>query len=152
MVHPYRDLYPNARAAPLATPSADESGLKLQVHQDLQAGVAYGVLLDFDANQSIVDQGNGSYSLKPVIRTVETAISGSIKGKLNPGVAGAVTVVSGGVSYSSQVNATGDFIIKGLPAGTYSLTIVPVAPHNTVTMNNIVVTVGNTTNVGIINV
>ncbi|MGZ3899229.1 MAG: DUF4382 domain-containing protein [Bacteroidia bacterium] len=149
---PGNTVVKNGVTYPLATPSADESGLKLQVHQDLQAGVAYGVLLDFDANQSIVDQGNGSYSLKPVIRTVETAISGSIKGKLNPGVAGAVTVVSGGVSYSSQVNATGDFIIKGLPAGTYSLTIVPVAPHNTVTMNNIVVTVGNTTNVGIINV
>jgi hypothetical protein len=34
---------------------------------------------DFD-NKSIVKLGNGGYKLKPVIRTVETAISGAIKG------------------------------------------------------------------------
>jgi hypothetical protein len=135
----------------LNTPSAEESGLKLQVHQDLEAGVAYSVLLDFDANQSIVENGNGSYSLKPVIRTIETALSGSIRGKINPAVPCAVTAVSGGASYSSQVNATGDFIVKGLPAGTYSLTLNPAAPYNTAGVGNVVVTVGNSTNVGTIN-
>jgi hypothetical protein len=34
----------------------------------------YHVLLDFDANKSIVKLGNGGYKLKPVIRTVETAM------------------------------------------------------------------------------
>src|SRR6478609_338584 len=58
---------------PLSTPSAEQSGLKLQVHQTLQAGVLFHVLLDFDANQSIVDEGNGSYKLKPVIRTIVAA-------------------------------------------------------------------------------
>src|ERR1017187_426348 len=52
---------------PLSTPSAQQSGLKLQVHQTFQAGVAYEMLLDFDPNQSIVVQGNGTYQLKPVI-------------------------------------------------------------------------------------
>jgi len=137
---------------PLTTPSAQQSGLKLQVHQDLQAGVAYEVLLDFDANQSIVDEGNGKYSLKPVIRTIETAISGAIKGKINPAVNAAVTASSGGNSYSSSVNVNGEFILQGLPPGTYTLTVIPVAPYNTVTVTNITVTIGNTTNAGIINV
>jgi hypothetical protein len=44
----------------------------------------YTVLLDFDANKSIVKQGNGTYSLKPVIRTIEQAISGAVKGKITP--------------------------------------------------------------------
>src|SRR5688572_19475173 len=52
---------------PLTIPSGSESGLKIQVHQTLQAGVAYEVLLDFDANQSVVLNGNGGYHLKPVI-------------------------------------------------------------------------------------
>jgi hypothetical protein len=39
---------------------------------------------DFDANKSIVKLGNGGYKLKPVIRTVETAISGAIKGTITP--------------------------------------------------------------------
>src|SRR4051812_29619923 len=64
---------------PLTVPSGSESGLKLQVHQTLEAGVAYYVLLDFDANQSVVESGNGEYHLKPVIRTTESALSGSIK-------------------------------------------------------------------------
>ena len=59
---------------PLSTPSADQSGLKLQVHQALEAGVLYTVLLDFDANKSVVVTGNNTYKLKPVIRTIETAI------------------------------------------------------------------------------
>lgn len=63
---------------PLSTPSAEQSGLKLQVHQTLVSGVTYSILLDFDANQSIVETGNGTYKLKPVIRTIDTAISGSI--------------------------------------------------------------------------
>jgi hypothetical protein len=54
-------------------PSAEQSGLKLQVNQTLQEGIMYHVLLDFDANKSIVKLGNGGYKLKPVIRTVETA-------------------------------------------------------------------------------
>jgi hypothetical protein len=137
---------------PLATPSAQQSGLKLQVHQTLQAGVAYSVLLDFDANQSVVDQGNGSYSLKPVIRTIENAISGSIKGKISPAASATVTASAGGISYSTVVDANGEFILQGLPAGTYSLTITPVSPYTTVNMTNITVTVGNTTNVGLINV
>jgi hypothetical protein len=38
----------------------------------------YHVLLDFDANKSIVNLGNGGYKLKPIIRTAG-AISGAIK-------------------------------------------------------------------------
>jgi len=138
---------------PLATPSAQQSGLKLQVHQQLQPGVAYYVLLDFDANQSIVNEGNGSYSLKPVIRTVETALSGSIKGRISPsGVAVSITATSGGLSYSSVANANGDFVIAGLPAGTYTVSILPASPYAPVTINNVVVTVGSVTNVGVVNI
>lgn len=138
---------------PLKTPSAQQSGLKLQVHQDLQAGVAYYVLLDFDAAQSIVEHGNGDYSLKPVIRTIEAALSGSIKGKVSqPGVLTTVTATSGSQSYSTVVNANGEFIISGLPPGTYTLSVNPVLPFNSVTLNNISVTTGVTTNVGVINI
>ena len=37
---------------PLSTPSAEQSGLKLQVNQSLKEGILYSVLLDFDANKS----------------------------------------------------------------------------------------------------
>lgn len=137
---------------PLATPSADQSGLKLQVHQKLEAGVAYSILLDFDANQSVVKTGNGSYKLKPVIRTVDSAISGSIKGQVSPVAAGAmITATYNGVDYSSSTDANGYFVIKGLPPGTYEVKITPAAPYVEVTKSNIVVNVGVTTNIGLIN-
>lgn len=136
---------------PLKTPSAQQSGLKLNVHHTLQPGVDYYVLLDFDAAQSIVENGNGDYSLKPVIRTIETALTGSIRGKISqPGVAATVTASTGAASYSSVVNANGDFVISGLPAGSYSLTVTPVLPYATVSLTNVAVAVGASTNVGII--
>lgn len=137
---------------PLSTPSAQQSGLKLQVHQNLQPGVAYNVLLDFDANQSIVLEGNGSYSLKPVIRTVEVALSGSVNGHVNPpGVLASVVATSGSNSYSSMVNANGDFMIPGLPAGIYTITVNPAAPYNPVVVTSVVVVTGSSTNIGTIN-
>ena len=51
----------------LETPSAQTSGLKIQVHAELQADMSYKVLLNFDADNSIIKTGNGKYKLKPVI-------------------------------------------------------------------------------------
>ena len=136
---------------PLSTPSAEQSGLKLQVHQTLEGGVEYSILLDFDANQSIVKTGNGVYKLKPVIRTIQTAISGSIKGKISPiGSLDIVTATSVLASYSSVVNAKGDFMIKGLPAGIYSVTITPLLPALPFIQTNVTVTTGVSTDIGTI--
>ncbi|WP_341900558.1 DUF4382 domain-containing protein [Fluviicola taffensis] len=55
---------------PLATPSAQQSGLKINLNTDFAPNSTYEVLIDFDANSSIVTQGNGSYSLKPVIKVL----------------------------------------------------------------------------------
>jgi hypothetical protein len=149
---PNNSVVINNVSYPLSTPSADQTGLKLQVHQTLLAGVLYKVLLDFDANQSIVDQGNGTYKLKPVIRTIETAISGSIKGKISPagGLAFVTAVSATNIIYSSNVTVTGDFLLAGLPAGTYSVTVTPALPAIPVIQNNITVTTGVTTNIGTI--
>ena len=150
---PNNSVFTGSVTYPLSTPSAQQSGLKLQVHQTLQAGVAYYVLLDFDANQSIVSDGNGGYSLKPVIRTIETAMSGAIQGKLShPGVMANITATSGGNSYSTVPDSNGNFILKGLPAGTYSVSISPMPPYNSVTLNNVNVTIGNTTTLGIVTI
>lgn len=137
---------------PLSTPSAQQSGLKLQVHETLEAGVVYTILLDFDANKSIVNQGNGNYSLKPVIRTIQTAISGSIKGKITPEGTNAVVTVTDeqGESYTSNASDTGGFIVKGLPEGIYTLVITPESPYLEYIKESIIVTIGNTSDVGTI--
>lgn len=55
---------------PLQTPSAQMSGLKINLNKVLNPDSINNVLLDFDAAQSIVDHGNGTYSLKPVLRVL----------------------------------------------------------------------------------
>src|SRR3970040_1729013 len=69
---------------PLSTTSAEQSGLKLKVQQTLLADIQNEILLDFDANASVVKTGNGTYKLKPVVRTGVTAISGNIKERITP--------------------------------------------------------------------
>lgn len=54
----------------LSTPSAQQSGLKIKVNQKVKAGQDYVWTIDFDAAQSIVQQGNGNYQLKPVLRLI----------------------------------------------------------------------------------
>ena len=137
---------------PLATPSAQQSGLKLQVHKDLAAGVAYALLLDFDAHQSIVDMGNGNYSLKPVIRVVEQAISGAIKGTIDPSsLICSVTASEGNNQYSTYSDSTGGFLLMGIPAGTYDLTVSPDPPLLPQTINGVVVVNGQITDSGTFN-
>lgn len=52
----------------LATPSAQMTGLKFNVNSILAPNQLYALTIDFVANESIVEQGNGTYSLKPVIK------------------------------------------------------------------------------------
>lgn len=64
---------------PLNTPSAQQSGLKLQVNKILEAGKTYEFLLDFDVEHSVVKAGNsGIYNLHPVIRVSTKENTGSI--------------------------------------------------------------------------
>lgn len=135
---------------PLSTPSAMQSGLKLQVNQTFEAGVSYTILLDFDASQSIVLSGNNEYQLKPVIRTIDAAISGSIKGSVTPvGSIATVTAKSNGLTYSSVTNSSGMFLIAGLPVGSYDITITPVLPLIPITITGKTVAIGASTDLGI---
>jgi hypothetical protein len=52
---------------PLELSSEDESGLKLNVHQELHDNTNYLIVFDFDASKSILENNNGSYRLKPVL-------------------------------------------------------------------------------------
>lgn len=137
---------------PLSTPSAEQSGLKLLVHQTLQADIQNTILIDFDANKSIVLNGNGTYILKPVLRTIVTATSGIIKGAITP--VGTMAVISAtsstGVEYTSNANDLGQFQILGLPPGTYTITITPASPLLPVTLMDVTVEAGITTDLGVV--
>lgn len=147
---PNNSVIVNGETFPLSTPSAMQSGLKLQIHQNFEAGVSYSILLDFDANKSIVSTG-GTYQLKPVIRTINSAINGSIKGNITPvGFIAVVTATSGTETYTSVTNDNGYFLVAGLPAGTYAVTVTPALPLLPLTIPGKVVVAGASTNLGLI--
>lgn len=115
---------------PLNTPSAQQSGLKLNVNQTLMAGATYDFLLDLDVAHSIVVQAgtSGNYNLHPVVKVSTSATSGVIKGTIaNIAVAKQVlvSVVVGTETVSAYANAEGVFQLNGIPAGTYIVTLTP---------------------------
>ncbi|MDW3649042.1 MAG: DUF4382 domain-containing protein [Bacteroidia bacterium] len=55
---------------PMDTPSAQQSGLKINLNRMMGQDSLNSVLLDFDAAESVVEKGNGTYSLKPVIKVL----------------------------------------------------------------------------------
>ncbi len=108
---------------PLDTPSAQQSGLKIQVNETLEPGILYEFMLDFDVDKSIVAQGNGGFNLKPVIRATTAAESGAISGTVIPlGGLVMVTATNGIDEISSYTNLAGEFLLSGVPDGVYSVT------------------------------
>ena len=121
---------------PLNTPSAQQSGLKLNLNEELEGGFSYTFILDWIVSESIVKAGNsGNYNLKPVIKVNAEVNSGSINGvvkELNevdqdlqamPNIVVQVFNSSNEFVTDSQTNDLGEFLIQGLDAGDYILKI-----------------------------
>ncbi|MFC7356070.1 DUF4382 domain-containing protein [Jejudonia soesokkakensis] len=138
----------NGETQPLSTPSAQQSGLKIQVNEDLEAGIFYEFILDFDVEESIVAQGNGGFSLKPVIRASTVAETGAISGLITP-INGQVliTAQNGATEISTYANATGAYVLSGVPDGTYTVTFEADTALNLpiLTVENVVVVQGEVT-------
>ncbi|MGI8892701.1 MAG: DUF4382 domain-containing protein [Bacteroidia bacterium] len=135
----------------LKTPSAEQSGLKLNIHQPLADNITYTILLDFDAARSIVETGNGEYILKPVIRAIAEAIDGGVKGSITPLAANPVVyAISGSDSVGTYPDNSGNFLIKGLNAGSYNIYFSPASGYQDTTVAGVSVTNGIITDMGII--
>lgn len=126
-------LAPNTGATPFAnsviptggsemaldTPSAVQSGIKLNNEFDVAPNTLSDFTLDFDACKSVVSRGNGSYGLKPVISVIPVVVSGAIKGVITAVSATAHPVVTAqlnGVVVKSTVPdaTTGAFSLSPL--------------------------------------
>ncbi len=150
----------------LDTPSAQQSGLKLKLNTELEAGYSYTFILDWDVQKSIVKAGNsGKYILKPVIRVNAEMNSGSIKGKVvaeateGDHIDGVVPLNDVIVSVFSKegiyvtetrTNENGDFIIKGINAGEYLIKIEENEYINYESPEFFNVVIGETTDLGTI--
>jgi len=141
---------------PLKIPSGGQSGLKINLHQDLVEGITYKLLLDFDAALSVAQDGNsGLYTLKPVIRASTEAESGSITGNISPAIQNVVIyAINGEDVLSTYANSAGQFLIRGVEPGVYELRLEIPSEDPTgepaVVVEQVEVTLGEATNVGTI--
>ncbi|MDT0642002.1 DUF4382 domain-containing protein [Zunongwangia sp. F363] len=126
----------------MATPSAQQSGLKLNVNQELEAGEQYSFLLDFNVDESVVSQGNGGYLLKPVIRLSAEEGASTIEGEVHPSnFRSLVKAQNASHTISAYTDADGNFTLHGVPAGIYKITVTPDVASNlpTIEKNNVTV-------------
>lgn len=139
----------NDEVLPLATPSAQQSGLKVQLHQTLNPGITYKILLDFDAAQSVVETGTNTYSLKPVIRAITEAQDGAIKGSVTPASVVSIAVKSDAETITTtSSNEEGSFLVQGLEAGTYTLVFDLPGETPDIEKPDVAVVLGEVTDVG----
>jgi hypothetical protein len=120
---------------PLTTPSAQQSGFKLQARFDVQSGQVADMVLDFDACRSIVKAGaSGRYNLKPVVAVIPR-LTTAIEGFVDPAVASGVVVSTRDPDNNLRATVpnpvTGKFTLAYLPENT-SYTVV-VAGQNLTT-------------------
>jgi len=114
----------------LKTPSAQQSGLKVQIHQDLTGGLLYRLTLDFDVARSIVVAGNsGNIILKPVLRVISFVPSGGdLRGVVVPGSVRTAVIALNGIDTVATTFTNvpdGNYFIKDIPAGNYTLSYIP---------------------------
>lgn len=140
----------------LKTPSAQQSGLKLKLDAEIEAGATYSLLVDFDAARSIVKAGNKrspagiKYLLKPVLRAVNLETTGSISGAVEPfDFTTKVYTVIEEDTISTTTDDEGTFQILGLATGNYDLTFEPdSATFRDTTLTDVEVLAGEDTDVG----
>lgn len=145
----------------LEVPSGDETGIKIFVEPSIRVvgGLTTELVLDFDASQSFVVQGDpftpagiNGFIFTPVIRAANVSISGSINGKVvddsNVLEDANVWILDNGNTYSSFTGSEGLYILSNIPEGTYTVNATKKTvdlEYDTVSVENVEVVAGNVT-------
>lgn len=110
---------------PLANSGMTEIPLELEMN--LEQGIAYDLILDFDLEKSIRVLGESPLSLEldPKLSAVSGIGTGELKGTISPmTLRPAPYAIISGDSVSTHVNSSGSFLFR-LPAGIYTVHIDP---------------------------
>lgn len=117
----------------LKVPSGAQTGIKLEVDAEIEPGITYVLLLDFDVSKSVVKAGMNNpaldYLLKPVIRATNQATTGNIAGTVDPAEARpmvhAIDANDDTLASAAADTSNGGFMLMGLDEGTYTVSIDP---------------------------
>lgn len=119
--------------------------------QRMADSTSVSVWVDFDVANSIYEK-NGKFYLKPVLRPFNNKNFGEIEGKVLPLDAKAVVRITNGAGFDGVAlpNREGEFKLRGLESGTYTVTVQGLTPYVDKVISNIVVTKGKETELGVI--
>ncbi|HLP14281.1 MAG TPA: DUF4382 domain-containing protein [Flavobacteriales bacterium] len=126
--------------------------VEITINENMNAQTGAFVLLDFHAANSLHQQAS-SYVINPVITEIKDVSTG-LKGTVQGHARAAIMLSSGTHTYSTYINAQGQFLMRGIEPGIYQLTVIPsgvtpggLSEHE---VNGIVVTKGQIKQVGTI--
>jgi hypothetical protein len=114
---------------PMDVPSGAKTGLKLGPQFTVMEGSTYEIVVDFDVNRSVVITGpphNPGFKLKPHLRVMPMAVSGSISGIVtNPDSLPTAWAIQDADTITSTIvdPISGFFRLGFLPAGFYTVSI-----------------------------
>jgi hypothetical protein len=93
----------------------------IEIDEEVSDNSSADVLLDFQVSESII-QLSQQYIINPVITEIEDESTG-LQGEVQ-GAASAMVVLSDGQNeFSTFINAQGNFLLRGIPEGTYNLIV-----------------------------
>lgn len=120
-------------------------------HRQRGADSSTKVWVDFDIARSI-EEKDGKFYLRPVLRPFCNDNYGEVEGKVLPLEAKAVVRITNGAGFDGVAlpNKEGEFKLRGLESGTYTVTVEGLAPYLKQTISNVVVTKGKDTELGTI--
>lgn len=134
---------------PLDTPSAVESGIKLNHTLTVKGSEITDLVLDFDACRSIVSRSDGTYGLKPVVRALPRALNG-IVGTVDLALSGVVVSAQkdGVVMRQTVPNSVGVFVLAPMdPAQSPYDVVVSATSHATAVVTGVPVVSDTTTQI-----
>lgn len=119
----------------LRTPSAQQSGYKLQAKLDVLGSQVADLVLDFDACRSVVQAGqSGAYNLKPVV-AVTPRLTTQIEGYVDPALAAGAVVSTRDPEQQLRATVpdptTGRFVLAYLPESTQYTVVVSTPGRST---------------------
>lgn len=136
----------NGQIRPLVVQSSTQAHVYLDAKIEMENNNTYTLIVDFDAANSVVELSTNQYYLYPQVRVISLSPEGSISGTITPvSATPAIYAINSSDTVSTYPDSAGNFLIRGLGSGTYSVYFSPATGYNDTTVTGISVLAGSTT-------
>lgn len=137
-----------------STSTTITDSVMIDINQSVSSSSSADILIDFNVAESVIED-NGTYMIDPVITLVadeRTGVQGSIENDIRAALMFESNSNSS-ITYSGFTNEDGEFLIRGMADGTYTLTVMTdeeesATLNGSYTINNVTVVDGDITQMG----